>query len=308
MCKYHGFRYFLDGEVSYVHNAPEYEGLTYDNLRLPAVNCDVWGSFIFLNFEPEPRQSLREFIGPELVGLERYPWHMLTEHHRLEAVVNANWKLFVDAFAEFYHVPYVHARLNNPQAMPGGDKPPFMIPFFKRYGKHRMLSSGGQYANKSGRGKLPSQDVFRAALYGPYDAPDIGERGPVSNPGRLEGWGMDTWQLYPNFVVLTWSQNYMITYQYWPLGPERHQFYMDYYFVPPKNASERLTQEAIMAVAKDFALQDSNILEATQRRISSGVRREFFYSDQEVLLRHLHHVVGEDVEAYRREVAERSSR
>ena len=57
-----------------------------------------------------------------------------------------------------------------------------------------------------------------------------------------------------------------------------------------------------MAVAKDFALQDSNVLEATQRRITSGVRDEYFYADQEVLLRHLHHVVGEDVEAYRREL------
>ena len=303
-CKYHGFRYFLDGEISYVHNAPEYEGLTPENLKLPEIHCEVWAGFVFLNFMEEPAQTLQEFIGPELWQLEQYPFHKLTENHRLEAVVNSNWKLFMDAFAEFYHVPFVHASINNPQgAATIGDRPPFMIPFFKRYGKHRMLSSGGQYANKKGRGFLPSQQVFRGTLYGPMDAPDIGERGPLSNPGRLTGWGMDTWQLWPNFVVLTWSQNYVITYQYWPIDADRHQFLMDYYFVPPKNATERLTQEMIMAVAKDFALQDANVLEATQRRLKAEARDEYHYSDQEVLLRHLHAMVAEAVEEYRAELA-----
>ena len=272
MCKYHGWRYGLDGEIDYVHNAPEYEGLSVEALKLPEIHCEVWADFVFVNFEETPRQSLREFLGPELVKLEEYPFDELTEWHRLEADVNANWKLFMDAFAEFYHVPYVHAKLNNPQGGGAtGDQPPFMIPFFKAYGKHRMLSSGGQYANKRGRGVLPAQGIFKGSLYGPANPPDIGPRGELSNPGRLEGWGMDTWQLYPNFVVLTWSNNYVITYQYWPLGPDKHRFFMDYYFVPPKNATDRLTHEMIMAVAKDFALQDSNVLEATQRRIRSGI-------------------------------------
>ena len=307
MCKYHGWRYGLDGEIEYVHNAPEYEGLTVEGLKLPEIHCEVWADFVFVNFEETPRQSLREFIGPELVKLEDYPFHKLTEWHRLEAEVDSNWKLFMDAFAEFYHVPYVHSRLNNPQGKgaASGDQPPFMIPFFKAYGKHRMLSSGGQYANKRGRGTLPAQSIFKGSLYGPAIAPDIGPRGELSNPGRLEGWGMDTWQLYPNFVVLTWSQNYIITYQYWPLSPDSHRFLMDYYFVPPKTASERLTHEMVMAVAKDFALQDANVLEATQRRIRSGARKEFHYSDQEALLRHLHHVVQADVEAYKRELDEK---
>ena len=303
-CKYHGWRYSLDGEIEYVHNAPEYEGLTVEGLRLPEIHCDVWAGFVFINLEETPRQSLREFMGPELVKLEEYPFHKLTEWHRLEAVVNSNWKLFMDAFAEFYHVPYVHTKLNNPQT--GGqtqnDQIPFMIPFFKAYGKHRMLSSGGQYANKKARGVLPSQAVFKGSLYGAAVAPDIGPRGDLSNPGRIEGWGMDTWQFYPNFVILTWSQNHVITYQYWPLSPDSHRFIMDYFFVPPTKASERLTHEMIMAVSKDFALQDANVLEAAQRRIKAQTRKEYHFSDQEVLLRHLHHVVQQDVADYKREL------
>jgi hypothetical protein len=53
---------------------------------------------------------------------------------------------------------------------------------------------------------------------------------------------------------------------------------------------------------KEFALQDANTLEATQSMIRSGARDEYNLCDQEVLVRHLHHVVQADVEAYRREL------
>jgi phenylpropionate dioxygenase-like ring-hydroxylating dioxygenase large terminal subunit len=301
-CKYHGWRYALDGEINYVHNAPEFRGLDPDKLKLPEIHCDVWAGFIFLNFDKFPRQTLREFMGPELVKLEEYPFDKLTETHRLEAVVKSNWKLFIDAFAEFYHVPYVHAKLNNPQGDPGGDKPPFMLPFMKAYGKHRMLSSGGQFANLKGRGVLPAQETFRATIHGQLDPPDIGPLSEISNPGHLEGWGMDMWHIYPNFVIITWARNTVVTYTYWPDGPDRHQFIFDYHFTPPKNASERLAQEMVVAVSKDFALQDSNVLEAAHRRMKSEARTEFYLNDQEVLLRHLHHVVRQDVEAYKREL------
>ena len=113
---------------------------------------------------------------------------------------------------------------------------------------------------------------------------------------------MDMWHIYPNFVIINWARNHVITYTYWPDGPDKHTFIFDFHFVPPKNATERLTQEMIVAVSKDFALQDANVLEATHRRMKSEARTEFYYNDQEVLLRHLHHVVGEDVTAYKAEL------
>jgi len=304
-CKYHGWRYALDGEVDYVHNAPEFRGLDADKLKLPEIDCDVWCGFVFVNFDKNSRQTLREFIGPELVGLETYPFEKFTETHRLEAVVNSNWKLFIDAFAEFYHVPYVHAKLNNPQDPGvGSDKPPFMLPFMKAYGKHRMLSSTGPFGNLKGRGSLPSQEVFKATIHGALNPPDVGPLSEVNNPGHLpaERWGMDMWHIYPNLVILNWARNHVITYTYWPDGPDKHTFIFDFHFVPPKNASERLTQEMIVAVSKDFALQDANVLEATHRRMKSEAREEFYFNDQEVLLRHLHHVVRQDVEAYKLEL------
>jgi hypothetical protein len=48
---------------------------------------------------------------------------------------------------------------------------------------------------------------------------------------------------------------------------------------------------------KEFALQDSNTLEATQLMLESGYIDRFHLNDQEVLIRHLHRVVAEWVDA-----------
>ena len=50
---------------------------------------------------------------------------------------------------------------------------------------------------------------------------------------------------------------------------------------------------------KEFALQDGNTLEATQLSLETRAVDHFHLNDQEVLLRHLHKVVGDWVDNYR---------
>ena len=55
---------------------------------------------------------------------------------------------------------------------------------------------------------------------------------------------------------------------------------------------------------KEYALQDGNTLEATQRMIESRAVTEFPLNDQEILLRHLHKTARDHVadhQAARRE-------
>lgn len=49
---------------------------------------------------------------------------------------------------------------------------------------------------------------------------------------------------------------------------------------------------------KEYALQDSNTLEATQTMIGTGVVKDFPLCDQEILLRHLHKMTGDYVKEY----------
>ena len=68
--------------------------------------------------------------------------------------------------------------------------------------------------------------------------------------------------------------------------------------MPPRNATERLRQELAAVTFKEYALQDGNTLEATQRMIESRAVTEFPLNDQEILLRHLHKTARDYVAAH----------
>ena len=105
VCKYHGWRYDLDGACSFVQQEQEFFDFDKDDYGLVPVHCDVWAGFIFINLAKEPEQGLTEFLGPMVTKLENYPFHKQSERWFYRAEVKANWKLYMDAFQEFYHAP-----------------------------------------------------------------------------------------------------------------------------------------------------------------------------------------------------------
>jgi Rieske 2Fe-2S family protein len=72
------------------------------------------------------------------------------------------------------------------------------------------------------------------------------------------------------------------------------------YFVPAKNARERVAHENAAVTFKEFGLQDANTLEATQTMLESRVIERFPLMDQEVLCRHMHKVAQEWVDDYKK--------
>ena len=110
VCKYHGWTYGLDGSCSFVQQEREFFDLDKSDYGLVPVHCDVWSGFIFVTFEREPRQTLVEFLGPMVRALEGYPFHLQTERFYYRSEVSGNWKLFMDAFQEFYHAPVLHGK------------------------------------------------------------------------------------------------------------------------------------------------------------------------------------------------------
>ena len=73
-CKYHAWRYDLDGNLTFVQQEGEFFDLDKSRYGLVPVHCDVWEGFIFVNFASnteEPEQPLREFLGPMITNLER---------------------------------------------------------------------------------------------------------------------------------------------------------------------------------------------------------------------------------------------
>jgi phenylpropionate dioxygenase-like ring-hydroxylating dioxygenase large terminal subunit len=300
-CKYHAWRYALDGKLTFVQQEGEFFGLDKDDYGLKGVACEVWEGFIFVNLDPQ--ESLTEYLGEMAKGVEGYPFHEMTEVYSYRAEIGSNWKLFIDAFAEFYHAPVLHQK----QAVKGeADKLAgygFEALHYELSSPHSMISSwGGMAPPKDPSMVKPIERVLRSGLFGPWDRPAIDGLDPLPpaiNPMRHKSWGTDSFEFFPNFTLLIWAPGWYLTYHYWPTAVDRHIFEANLYFAPPRNVRERLAQELAAVTFKEYALQDANTLEATQTMVASRAVTEFPLCDQEILLRHLHKVVADRVKEYR---------
>ena len=303
-CKYHGWRYGLEGELTFVQQEDEFFNLDKSDYGLAPVRAEVWEGFIFVNLDSNDTTSLQEYLGPMGKGLEGYPFDKMTQVHKYRAEVGSNWKLFIDAFAEFYHAPVLHAQQAVSEESRKLQSFGYEALAYEIEGPHAMVSSwGGMAPPKDLNMVKPIERVLRSGLFGAWDAPDIGleEFPPGMNPARHPAWGMDSFLFFPNFMILPWKTNWVLTYHYWPTSYNTHIFEGTAYFVPPQNATERLRQELAVVTFKEYSLQDGNTLEATQKMLESRIITEFPLNDQEVLLRHLHTTVRRYVDEYQKE-------
>lgn len=71
-CKYHAWRYSLEGELTFVQQEGEFFDLDKSNYGLKDVRCEVWEGFIFVNLDPEA-VSLEEYLGDYGQSLKGYP-------------------------------------------------------------------------------------------------------------------------------------------------------------------------------------------------------------------------------------------
>ena len=300
-CKYHAWRYDLTGALTFVQQEGEFFDLDKTDYGLKEVACEVWEGFVFINLDP--RQTLTEYLGEMAKGLEGYPFQEMTEVYSYRAEVGSNWKLFIDAFAEFYHAPVLHQKQavkDEAEKLLGYG---FEALHYELHSPHSMVSSwGGMAPPKDPSMVKPIERVLRSGLFGPWDRPDIDGLDPLPpglNPSRHKSWGTDSFEFFPNFTLLFWAPGWYLTYHYWPTAVDKHLFEANLYFVPPKNTRERLAQELAAVTFKEYALQDANTLEATQTMLASRTVTEFPLCDQEILLRHLHKVAGDHVKEYR---------
>ncbi|MGB3334666.1 MAG: SRPBCC family protein [Mycobacterium sp.] len=277
----------------------EFDGA--DTAALVPVHCGIWNGFIFVNLDAEPRQDLREFLGPMIAGLDGYPFEKLTERYDWVAHNNSNWKIFADAFQEYYHVPALHSQQVPAQVrVPGAG---FTCGHFQLDGPHRLVSTAGRR-----RWLLPPDYMYpieratRSGLVGPWETPDIGELPAGVNPGGIEPWGISNFQIFPNTEILIYGGWYLL-YRYWPTSHNTHRFEAHTYFHPARTVRERIEHEVASVVLKEFALQDAGMLGGTQAALEYGVVDDFPLGDQEILVRHLHKVVADWVDGYRREHA-----
>lgn len=111
-CRYHGRRFELSGKF---HSMPEFEGVTNfpspaDDL--PPVPLAKWARFLFASLDPAV--ELHEFLRPMVQRIGWMPVHEFQPEpsRGRDYVFRGNWALYIDNYLEGFHIPYIHASLN----------------------------------------------------------------------------------------------------------------------------------------------------------------------------------------------------
>jgi phenylpropionate dioxygenase-like ring-hydroxylating dioxygenase large terminal subunit len=285
-CQYHGWNFTPDGKL---RSAPDFGRFYVDKSQcgLPTIAVEVCAGLIFVNLDPEPALSLREFLGPMAEKLETLPVAQATTFTEYVYEIEANWKLTFDNFQENYHLRFIHSRSGRGGAT--GPDNPFGYPTdFGFAGPHRY------------------QTVWTNPDFAPSEVQGIALMKQLEGAlARQLNFNMEYLALFPNFFIFGMAIQHF-SHTVMPISPTRSRGVVRLYWVgDDQNASERFAREYAACTTLDIHSEDRTVIEAGQRGISSGALDVIHFQEQEILLRHLYHMVDAAVTAYqdRRTVA-----
>jgi choline monooxygenase len=111
VCRYHGWRYNLDGRLASARDFGASPGFDARRFGLMEIACATWRGFVFINMGGDGI-SLESAIAP----LERRAREIISARPgrivRTVHDVACNWKTYVENYLEGYHVPIVHPALH----------------------------------------------------------------------------------------------------------------------------------------------------------------------------------------------------
>jgi len=106
-CRFHGWRYDLDGTSTFVHCREEFADRPDEDWNLTPVHVATWGGWVFISMAEEP-EPFEEWIEPVASSLEPFRLEDMRFRWRKRTILPANWKTVLDAFIEGYHTPGTH--------------------------------------------------------------------------------------------------------------------------------------------------------------------------------------------------------
>ena len=121
---------------------------------LVPLQVDVWEGFVFVNFDDTNTISLDDYLGKFAAGMTGYPFGRMTQVYKYQAHVRSNWKLYIDAFAEFYHAPILHSKQYVSDESNKLKSYGFEALAYDIDGPHGMVSSWGEIGRASCRERV----------------------------------------------------------------------------------------------------------------------------------------------------------
>jgi choline monooxygenase len=110
-CLYHGWTFNLNGELVRAAGMEGTENFDMSCFGLHAVRVETWGPYIFVNLDDDA-PGLAEMWGSDFTRMSGLTFDGWKRVERSEYVIHANWKIYMDNYAEGYHVPFAHPGLS----------------------------------------------------------------------------------------------------------------------------------------------------------------------------------------------------
>ena len=107
VCPYHSWTYDLDGTLLRALGMEKTSNFHQDQLGLKPIRLEIWGGFIFINFNDDS-ESLLDYLGDLTLRYESYKFEDMVCTRRTEYTVECNWKLLLENAHEDYHTATVH--------------------------------------------------------------------------------------------------------------------------------------------------------------------------------------------------------
>ena len=298
-CPYHAWTYDLEGRLRSVPAEANFIGLDKAKCGLKPIACEIWQDLIFINLDANPSQSLREYLGGLATYGDDYPFAALDACASLVvAEVRCNWKIFMDAFQELYHINVLHRQTL--KTTYGGRSNPYGDPlYFRTFGPHRSLSFGFNADHSVGPVERMSQRFANDLTSSAAPVLNRAEGTPRAqsaglNPTDAPNFAFDLNTIFPNTLWLVGHGAFNI-HRFWPLTAHTTRYEASIYNPRPQRASERFARELRFGLFRDTVVEDVLNTELCQQALLSGAMQQIQLQTGEISIRHHLHAIDKFV-------------
>jgi phenylpropionate dioxygenase-like ring-hydroxylating dioxygenase large terminal subunit len=251
VCPYHAWRYGLDGHLAHIPHAAGFAGLDRAAHGLVPVASEERAGFVFVTLQPGIAAAGALDDLPVLLGTGQRVFDAS------ENVTDVNWKLFLEANLEGYHIKPTHRQT------------------FYPYGYDNL--NVVELFGRNSRVTFPFRRIEKLRSL-PPEQRDIA--------------GMVTYvyHLFPNTIVAVLSNHTTVSILE-PLSRSQTRFYT--YRLTNRDAATQ--QDAVARAGRDAAFvadtggkEDAAVVRAIQAGLASGANTHFTYGRYETAIVHFH--------------------
>lgn len=240
VCPYHAWAYDLDGTLK---RAPHFDGAGEHRngeaaAALPGlkpVRSATWHRLVFVNLSADA-QPFDTHIAPLAERWSAYDFSHLRRGKSVTYEAACNWKLAIENFIDFYHLPAVHKGLNSYSSMQD----------------HHFIRHDGVFFGEGNDHYDPKDDAAGRLPVFPGLAPELNSK-------------TEALCLFPNLLITVFNDNLRIIIVE-PLEPGRCREHIHVFFVGDEavSASFEDLRETTVARFIEFNDEDIEVIEALQ--------------------------------------------